>query len=361
MPFERIIGQHRIKQFFQKALESGRLSHAYLFVGDRGVGKEAMALELAKALFCSSKASKPCQECSDCLRVGKLSHPDVQVIFPSPAKVKEDDQNRISKSIATNPYLREEIWANPSISIERIREVRRVSSYKSLEGKGRVIIIIDAERMTQEASNALLKILEEPPQKMYLLLISSRPNLLLPTITSRCQVIKFDLLTIEEIEEALTERDCIQPDQARLSARLAAGSYRRALELLDEHLQELRDLSLEFFRKSIRNTFEQIIFVEDFLCSIQRDPKKIKDILALLIVWFRDAMVFLEAHEEKAERLVNYDQVATLEKFAARFPDADLYGAVQQIEKALALMDRNVQINLILIVLLKKLNSCIRR
>lgn len=350
-----------MKEFFQKALESGRMSHAYLFVGDRGVGKEAMALELAKALFCSSIASKPCQECSDCLRVAKLSHPDLQFIFPAPTKIKENERNRIFTSMVTNPYLREEIWANPSISIERIREIRRSSSYKSFEGKGRVIIIVNAEGMTLEASNALLKILEEPPPKMYLLLISSQPNLLLPTITSRCQLVKFDPLTVGEIEQALIVKNSIPPNQARLSARLAAGSYRRAVELLDEHLQELRDLSLEFVRKSVQDRLKQIIFVEDFLHSLQRDSKKIKDVLTLLIVWFRDAMVFLETHGEKTDTLVNYDQVEVLKKFTTKFQNADLYSALHEIEKALNLMERNVQINLILIVLLNKLNAHIRR
>ncbi|MFQ5823377.1 MAG: DNA polymerase III subunit delta' [bacterium] len=361
MPFNKIIGQHRVKLFFQKALERGRISHAYLMVGDRGVGKEATALELAKALFCSNNTSKPCQACSDCLRVAKLSHPDLRFIFPAPTKVTEDERKRILKSIATNPYQRKEIWANPSISIEQIREIRRASAFKSLEDKGRVIIIVDAERMTLEASNALLKILEEPPQKMYLLLISSRANLLLPTITSRCQLIKFDPLTVEEIEKALIERNSVKANQARLSARLAAGSYRQALELLDEHLQELRDQALEFFRKSIQSDFKQIIFVEDFLHSMQQDSKKIKDILILLTNWFRDVMVFLKTEGDHTDRLVNFDQVDVLKKFTNKFPNADLYSAVQEIEKSLELIDRNVQLNLILIVLLSKLRNYVRR
>ncbi len=361
MSFERIIGQGRVKQFFQKALERGRLSHAYLFVGERGVGKEAMALELAKAIFCSNSNSKPCQECSECLRVGKLGHPDLQFVFPMPAKVKEDEQNRILNSIVINAYQREELWANPSISIERIREIRRASSYRSLEGKGRVVIFVDAERMTLEASNALLKVLEEPPPKTYLFLISSKANLLLPTITSRCQLVKFDPLTVEEIEGALIERNGVEVNQARLSARVAAGSYRRALELIDERLEELREQALDFFRKSIQNEFTQIVFMEEFLHSMQRDSKKIKDVLTLLNVWLRDAMIFLESKGKESERLANYDQVEVLRKFTAKFPKADLYRAVQEVERALELMERNVQINLILIVMLNRLKKYIRR
>lgn len=360
MTFEKIIGQQRIKSFFQNALESDRISHAYLFVGDRGVGKEAMALELAKALFCTDQNSRPCGQCTGCQRIGKLTHPDLQFIFPMPLKVKEDEETKILKSIATDPYQRVEFWANPSISIARIRELRRASSYKSLEGKGRVVIIADAERMTLEASNALLKILEEPPEKNYLILISSKPNLIIPTITSRCQLIKFEPLTAEEIEEALINRNKVETSQARLSARLAAGSYRRALELLDENLKELRQQSLEFFRKIVQNTITQITFVEDVLHSIPRDSKKVKDLLTLLMIWFRDAMVYCETYGEAHNQLVNFDQVEIVQKFMTKFPNADLYRAVQEIERALVLIDSNVQLNLILIVLLNKLKVYIK-
>jgi DNA polymerase-3 subunit delta' len=360
MAFEKIIGQQKIKSFFQNALESDRISHAYLFVGDRGVGKEAMALELAKAIFCPDQNSRPCGQCTNCQRVAKLTHPDLQFIFAMPSKVKEDEEAKILKSIANDPYQRVEFWANPSISIARIRELRRTSSYKSLEGQGRVVIIADAERMTLEASNALLKILEEPPQKTYLILTSSKPNLIIPTITSRCQLIKFEPLTVEEIEQALINRNKVENHQARLSARLAAGSYRRALELLDENLQELRERSLEFFRKSVQNTLTQISFVEDVLHAMPRDSKKVKDLLTLLMIWFRDAMVYCETNGQDHNRLINFDQVEIVQKFIAKFPNADLYRAVREVERALVLIDSNVQLNLILIVLLNKLKVYIK-
>ena len=176
MAFENIFGQQRVKNFFEIALKSERLSHAYLFVGDRGVGKEAMALELAKTLFCEKSGACSPEICSNCRRVSKLSHPDLHFIFPAPAKVKETEQTQILESVAANPYLRAELWANPMISIEKIREIRRKSSYKSFEGRGRIVIIVDAERMSEEAANSVLKILEEPPEKMYLLMVSSRPK-----------------------------------------------------------------------------------------------------------------------------------------------------------------------------------------
>ncbi|NIR52807.1 DNA polymerase III subunit delta', partial [candidate division KSB1 bacterium] len=184
------------------------------------------------------------ETCPDCTRIAKLNHPDLHFIFPAPAKVKEEDRHNILASIVENPYNRLEMWSNPSISIEHIREFRRTSSYKSFEGKGRVVIMADCERMTTEAANALLKSLEEPPERTYLLLISSRPSLLLPTITSRCQELKFDPLTAEELEQALVAQNLAAAKRARLTARMAAGSYRHALELLDENLEQMQQKAL---------------------------------------------------------------------------------------------------------------------
>ena len=361
MAFENIIGQQRVRNFFEKALKSERLSHAYLFVGERGVGKEAIALELAKALFCEKSGACTPEPCPNCMRVSKLSHPDLHFIFPAPAKVKDAEQIQIFESVAANPYLRAELWANPMISIEKIREIRRKSSYKSFEGRGRIVIIVDAERMSEEAANSVLKILEEPPEKMYLLMISSRPNLLLPTISSRCQLIKFEPLKAAEIEQALIENHNIEQEKARLTSRVASGSYRRAIELLDENLQEMQNQSLEFFRKSVQSEFTQILYVDEVLKTCQRDLKKIKDLLSLLLIWFRDALVFRETDEPNQELLIYAGAFETLNNFTQKFPDADLQSAVNAIEESLEQMSRNVQINLILIVLLNKLRTFVRR
>jgi len=369
MAFENIFGQQRVKNFFEIALKSERLSHAYLFVGDRGVGKEAMALELAKTLFCEKSGACSPEICSNCRRVSKLSHPDLHFIFPAPATIKDKAKEKVNEakraqileSVAANPYLRAELWANPMISIEKIREIRRKSSYKSFEGRGRIVIIVDAERMSEEAANSVLKILEEPPEKMYLLMVSSRPNLLLPTISSRCQLIKFEPLKAAEIEQALIENYNIEQEKSRLTSRLASGSYRRAVELLDENIQEMQNQSLEFFRKSVQSEFIQILYVDELLKTFQRDLKKVKDLLSLLLIWFRDALVFRETGAPNQELLIYAEALETLNNFTQKFPNADLQSAVNAIEESLEQMNRNVQINLILIVLLSKLRTFVRR
>jgi DNA polymerase-3 subunit delta' len=185
--------------------------------------------------------------------------------------------------------------------------------------------------------------------------------LLLPTITSRCQWVKFDPLATDDIETALIQRTGLEKKRARLTARLAGGSYRRALELIDEDLQEMQTRALEFFRKCVQNEHQQLQFIEELLVELQRDPKKIKDLLNLASFWFRDAMLFTETGGKNHDLLINFDQEEVLQNFAASFPKADLFSAVGEIERALELMERNVQLHLILLVLLNQLRTYLRR
>lgn len=357
--FESIIGQKKIRRFLQRTFEGGRVSHAYLFVGEQGVGKEAAALEFAKQILCGIQHES--DQCTTCARVGKVSHPDLDFVFPAPAKVKEEDHRTIISSIVEDPYLRSQPWANPTISIDRIREIRKKASFKSFEGKGRVFVLADCERMTTEASNSLLKILEEPPDGMYLIMTSSRPSLLLPTITSRCQVIKFDPLRADEIRQTLIDRHGIANRKAAFTARLADGSYRRAMELLGEDLHTMQATALEFFRKTIQNDYVQQQYVDELLATYNKDAKRVKELLSFLLLWFRDAMVYREVGRAGQEDIIHQDEVEVLEKFTSSFPQAELGDAVIEIENALELIDRNVQVNLILTVLLSRLRKYIRR
>ncbi len=361
MAFENIIGQARAKLMLSRAVEQQRVSHAYLFVGEKGVGKEAMALALARVLLCARGSACPQTDCPDCRRVAKLSHPDLHFLFPAPSRAKEEDRARIVQSLAENPYARLELWSNPVLSIDRIREIRRSAAYKSFEGQGRVVILTDCERMTAEAANALLKILEEPPERTYLVLISSRPHLLLETITSRCQLVKFEPLSPEAIEGALVARQGAEAAVARVVSRLAGGSYRKALQLLDQDVGRLQDQALEFFRKAVQDAFAQVQFVEELQHRYQRDQQRVKELLEMVLNWLRDAMVFRETGGQAPERLINVGRTDVLQRFTEKFGSADLYGAILEVERAMELMDRHLQLNLLLIVLLKRLRKFLRR
>ena len=360
MPFENIIGQKRVRSILERALKSKRMPHALLFHGQQGVGKEAVALELAKALFCQQDEIY-CNTCSDCKRVGKLSHPDLMLIYPAPKQPKDEELKSIRESMIKNPYHRTQPWANPSILIDMIRNLKKTVSMTSYENKGRVVLIMDAHRMTNEAANSLLKILEEPLGKLTLILISSQVNLLLPTIISRCQKIRFDPLPWQEIERALINWEKINPEQAKIFARMSFGSYRRALELLDEDVDQKQNLLIEILRKVLMQDLDILLTVESLVS--QQDKKTIKDLIALMLVWFRDAMVMdlLKNENDYNEKVINIDRLDTLKKFVGALEQIDYDQVIPKIEQALELIDRNVYINLVLLQLLFDLKKFLRR
>lgn len=360
MSFENIIGQQRVISILKRALTGKRLPHALLFHGPEGVGKEAVALELAKALFCQ-KDEIYCNGCSDCKRVAQLSHPDLIVIFPSPKQPRLEELQVIRESIVKNPYYRTQTWANPSILIELIRNLKKTVSMTSYENKGRVVMMLDAHRMTIEAANSLLKILEEPLGKLTIILVSSQPNLLLPTIVSRCQRIRFDPLKWQDIERTLVERENVNPPQAKLFARMSFGSYRRALELLDENIDEKQNLMIDILRKVLLQDLDILHTVEHLVK--QEDKKTIKDLIMLMLVWFRDAMVLqlLPQPQDYNQKIINSDRLETLQKFVTGLEAIDYEQVIPKIEHAIDLIDRNVYLNLVLLQLLFELKKFLRR
>jgi len=355
MSFYSVIGQARPKEIIGRAVANGRVAHAYLFNGPEGVGKEAMAIELAKAIFCQGE-EKPCDVCSACKRVAGFSHPDFIYIFPMPKEPPAEEESRVRASLVQDPYVRLRPWALPSIGIERIRELRRVSALKPLEGK-RVVVIAEAEEMTPQAANALLKILEEPPPEMTLILTTSQPNSLLPTILSRCQEVRFSLLTDEDLAAALQQRKNLEPEQARLIASIAQGNYRRALECLDDSLQTQREAAVDFLRQCIQEQPAHVEWIDDFL--VENSKAAVRDLLSLVLIWFRDAL-FLQQQEAGATvALVNVDKSETLARFISAFRTIRFEEAFRYLEEAIEQIDRNLQLNLILVVLMARLKQCL--
>ncbi|HNW61192.1 MAG TPA: DNA polymerase III subunit delta' [bacterium] len=355
MSFAQIIGQNRPKEILARALQTGQIPHAYLFTGPAGVGKEALAIEMAKAILCSSGGERPCDDCSACRRVGRFGHPDFLYLFPMPKTASVEEERGVLDSLIRDPYLRELPWAAPTIGIERIRELRRVSGLKPLEGR-RVVVIAEADKMTPEASNALLKILEEPPAEMQMILTTSRDAGLLPTIISRCQRVDFSLLTNAEIAAALVARRGVAADQAQLVARIAQGNFRHALELLEENLQERRNLVIEALRICLKDDGTRIEWAEQALDEL--DKREQREFYSLMLVWFRDVLV-LSAHPEAAaqDQLVNVDQLEVLHNFVKAFSEIRFEAIFAELERSIEMLDRNVHPTLIMVVLLARLNQ----
>jgi DNA polymerase-3 subunit delta' len=353
----RVIGQRRVKETLLAARRSGRLPHAYLFYGGEGVGKDAMALELARVLRCERGGEEACGQCPSCDRMARMQHPDVHLIIPLPrgSQEKEDDEPLAKLTEAevhavqeqlrlkgADPYYRIQIPRANVIKVTSIREIRRESSMSTSDNRTRIFIISGADAMNDESSNTLLKTLEEPPGDTMFILTTSRREALLPTILSRCQNIRFDPLTEGEILSALIGRGHLEEGRASLLARLAGGSYTHALELGESDLMGQRAEVVDFVRKAIGGkTLELLELIERMAETKDRDVHI--RFLTLMLLWFRDALVLRHGAE-----VINVDQTAELKSFVSRFPGADLTRAFGDVEKAISLVGRYTYIKLVL-------------
>jgi len=211
MSFQDFVGQEPLVRMLQNSLRTGRVAHAYLFTGPRGMGKATLARELAKALNCTRERGDACDRCASCRRITGGNHPDLLRIQPDGAAVKIEQVRALQK----------ELWLRP------------------VEGAYRVGVVEEADKMTAEAANSFLKTLEEPPPHAVLILLAEQPYALLPTVTSRCQVLAFRRVATPALEAFLSAR--LQPGRgdARLLAILAGGNPGRALALQSSGTWEL--------------------------------------------------------------------------------------------------------------------------
>jgi len=375
MAWSSILDQDRVVETLRRALSQDRVAHAYLFHGPEGVGKRAVAVEMARALQCTEQTDEACGECQACRKTGRMVHPDVHVHLPHPWSEEADrDEEDIGKRIqrlGDNPYAAVDFVRRPSLSdptetsnkqvLYRIEQVRqdliKPMSLARGEGQYKVNILMDVEKMREEAANAFLKLLEEPPPQTIFLLTTSRPEQLLPTILSRCQRLRFDPLLPESIESALVERNEMAPDEAAMLSRMADGSYSHALDLArNEALMTSRERVLDYFRAAYTQKVESLTSCVQNLSNQGREQVKI--VLQLMLRWVRDLLLYRSMGEEAA--LVNVDQKEAVARFCKNLPDADLEGMVGLVEEAIYLTERNVQVSLVLTALAQSLGKAMR-
>ena len=364
MIWQRVIGQERVKQILLSALRNKRLPHAYLFVGNEGVGKDAAALEFARVLHCERGEEEACNQCASCVKVSSMQHPDVKLVVALPVGKgeKSDDPPLEKLSVpeihliqeqfrlkAENPYHHISIPKASVIKINSIRDIRRESSLSTFSHRRRVIIISRADEMGDAAANTLLKTLEEPSGNTMLILTTSHRDSLMPTILSRCQVVQFDPLTEHDIRVALMERNRVEPAPAELVARLAHGSYTQAVELLQDDVAARRQQVIAFVRFALGNNVVAITEAVEEVCAT-KDRDHVVRFLNLMLMWFRDALVLLQGGE-----VINMDQQDDIKRFVSKFPHADLIKTLADIERAIFLVERNVYINLVMLQLVVQL------
>lgn len=275
MTFQEVIGQGDAKERLRMLVQENRVPHAMLFCGPQGCGKMALAMAFASYLLCANKeGGDSCGHCPQCAMTRKWSHPDLHFTYPvikaagtsSDYKPVSDDFAREwHRLLDESPYFTIDHWlreigaANQQaiITVRESDEISRKLSLKSSQGGYKVSLIWLPERMNEASANKLLKLIEEPPSQTVFLLVSEEPVLLLETIRSRTQ--RFDMRAIDTpaIEQSLISLRGIAEEQAHRIARVADGSWTKALDLLNAENEERG--FLEMFIKMNRQSFERNI------------------------------------------------------------------------------------------------------
>jgi DNA polymerase-3 subunit delta' len=308
------------------------LSHAYLFVGPPQVGKMTLALNLAQAVNClESLSSRPCGECNQCLRIAAGQHSDVQVID-------------LVANASGSGTKRE-------ISIDQVREVQHSATLKPYEGKYRVFIFREASSLSPEASNALLKLLEEPPESVLFMLLTSRGESIFPTVLSRCQLVDLNPLPLDIIARELQKALNTPPQEAMDLARLSKGRIGWALEAARDP-QLIEDYAAELGRMAslLNDTLEaRFAYAEEVAALFTRDREKALERLKLAVSWWRDLLVLKNGN---GEFVSNVPAMEALRSHARWVTTPQVMEAIRRTQDTMSCLDGNINPRLALEVLM---------
>ncbi len=310
MPFKDIVGQDRAIGFLRNAIRKNRLAHAYLFTGVDGIGKCTTATNLAMVINCLlPKDWDSCGECLSCRKISCGNHPDVQIIEPH----------------------------GQFIRIEQVRELSRSLCFRPIEGKKRVCIIVNGERMQDIAANALLKTLEEPPSHTLIVITAPEPKDLLPTIVSRCQNIGFNPLTPAIITKRLCEERGLDRRTAHILSFLAEGSLGRALNMDSQSLLEKRE---HVINEVCSISFREAGRISAFAEVMGKSNDDLLDTLEILNSLFRDIMVLKNAKEDVCP-IIHVDYMDKIRDWSKQFSSRQLFEIFTAINETKKAINRN--------------------
>lgn len=333
-----IIGHKRVVSLLQRNIERGRINHAYLLSGASGIGKTTLALTFAKALNCASD-TRPCNGCLNCRSISKGTHPDVRLIQAT------------GQSEATGEETTSKTGKRRSIGIEQIRELQRDVSLLPYGGRWKVYIIRNAEDMTIEAANCLLKTLEEPPSPVVLILTSTDAKILPATIISRCQQISLWPLAIGDIEAALRQRFEIAEEDAKALARLSSGRIGWALDAGNDIsvIGERENLLLRIVDLVAASRTDRFRYTEEVVNSFSREPETVYNTLDLWLSWWRDLLLIKSGCDELT---TNFNMVPRLVEQAMKYTVEQIRDFLVTIEATRRQLEQNVNAKLALEVMM---------
>jgi len=319
----QVVGHEKVVALLDRSLKEGKLAHAYLFVGPKHVGKMTLALNLAQALNCDGK-EKPCGHCRQCLRIRERKHADVQIIA---------------------------LDGRTEIGIDHVREMQHAASLRPFEGRYRVFIIDGAEHLSHEASNCLLKTLEEPPANVELILLAINERLLLPTVLSRCHRLELSPLSTSVVAQALIHRWGVAQEQAKVLAQLSSGCLGWAVAAASDEglLSQRREKLATLTHLAIVGRGERFTYAAQLAKQFSSDRESVQELLSLWLGWWRDLLLIKGGADNY---ITNVDQELTLRHQAQGYSLMEIKGFIQSLQQARQQLEHNANPRLVLEVLM---------
>lgn len=320
--FKDIIGQEQLKEHLEGVISAGKVSHAYIISGERFSGKEFIAKIFAMALQCEGEGSKPCQECHSCKQALSDNHPDIiRVTHEKPGSIGVDDiRGQINGDIAIKPY------SSPR----------------------KIYIINEAEKMTVQAQNALLKTLEEPPAYAVILLLTTNINAFLPTILSRCVVLNMKPVADEKVKRYLMEELQVPDYRAEVCVAFARGNVGKAKQLASsEDFEKVKEEALSLLK------YVQDMDVTEMVAAVRKISEyklEVNDYLDILCIWYRDVLLFKATGD--ANHLIFREELSNIRRVAGRTSYEGIEKVIRSLEKAKVRLDANVNFELAMELLL---------
>lgn len=314
--FRDIIGQDQIKEHLRNALSSGKISHAYILNGEKSSGKEFIAKVFAMALQCEKDGEEPCQECHSCKQALSGNHPDIiSVVHEKPNTISVDDiRAQVNNDVGIKPY----------------------------SGPYKIYIINEAEKMTPQAQNAILKTLEEPPAYAVILLLTSNVDSLLPTILSRCVVLNMKPAPDDLVKKYLMEQMKVPDYKAEICVAFARGNVGKARALASsEDFENVKAEALSLLKYIRDMELNEIIAA---IKKITEYKLEINDYLDICAIWYRDVLLFKATND--ANQLIFREEIQTIRRTAQRSSYEGIETVIEALEKAKRRLDANVNFEL---------------
>ena len=316
--FKDVVGHKDILKYISSAVENNRVSHAYILNGERGSGKKMLANLFAMTLLCETGDNEPCGKCHSCKQAESGNHPDIiRVTHEKPNSISVDDiRTQVNNTVDIKPY----------------------------QGPYKVYIIPQADMMTPQAQNAILKTIEEPPSYAVFLLLTENAETLLPTINSRCVMLKLRNIKDTLIKKYLMENLKIPDYKADMCTAFAQGNMGRAIMLANsDHFNEIREEAVQLLKHISEMELNEIVAA---VKNISVYKLEITDYLDIIMIWYRDVLLYKATKE--IDKVVFKDQLQSIKEQARKSSYEGIELILESLEKAKARLKANVNFDLVM-------------